>query len=52
MGLEVLHCKSWKQKLNVKVSTKEELVATSDYVLYNLWLIMFMGEQIYSIKDN
>ena len=52
MGHGVLHCKSGKQKLNVKSSTEAELVASSDYVPYNLWLIMFMGQQGYPIKDN
>ena len=36
MGHGVLHCKSGKQKLNVKSSTEAELVASSDYVPYNL----------------
>ena len=42
-GVEVIHCKSGKQKLNVKTSTEAELVDNIDYVPYNLWLLMFMG---------
>ena len=37
MGVGVIHCKSGKQKLNVKISTEDELVGTSDYVPYSLW---------------
>ena len=36
MGHGVLHCKSGKQKLNVKRSTEAELVASSYYIPYNL----------------
>ena len=50
MGHSVLYCKSAKQKLNVKSSTEVELVGTSDYVLYNLWLITFIDEQGYLVK--
>ena len=52
MGLGVLHAKFSKQKLNVKSSTEAELVGASDYLPYNLWLIMFMSKQGYEIKDN
>ena len=48
----VLYWKSEKQKLSFKNSTEAELVDTSDYMPYNLWLIIFMGEQGYPIKDN
>ena len=48
----VLHCKSAKQKLNIKSSIETELVGTSDYVPYNLWLKIFMGEQYYPVKDS
>ena len=47
-----LHCKSSKQKLNLKSSTEAELSGMSDYVTYNLWLIIFMCEQGYPIKDD
>ena len=52
LGLEVLHAKCSKQKLNVKSSTEAELVGTSEYIPYNLWLTLFMSEQGYKIKDN
>ena len=41
LGVGVLHCKSTKQKLNVKSSTEAELVGASDYMPYNIWLLMF-----------
>ena len=52
MGLGVLHAKCSKQKLNVKSSTEAELVGASEYLPYNLWLMLFMSEQGYKIKDN
>ena len=52
LGVGVLHAKSGKQKLNVKSSTESELVGCSDYIPYNLWLLMFMHMQDYFIKDN
>ena len=51
-GLGVLHAKCSKQKLNVKSSTEAELVGASEYIPYNLWLVLFMSEQGYKIKDN
>ena len=52
MGVGVLYSKTNKQKLNVKSSTEAELVGNSNYVPYNLWLIHFLSEQGYEIKDN
>ena len=52
MGLGVLHAKSSKQKLNVKSSTEAELVGNSDYLPYNIWLLMFMTMQGYEVKNN
>ena len=52
LGLGMLHCKSSRQKLNVKSSTKAELVGASNYVPYNIWLLMFLSAQGYVIKDN
>ena len=52
LGLGVLHGKSVKQKLNVKSSTEAELVGVSDYLPYNIWLMMFMSAQGYEIVDN
>ena len=52
MGVGVLHAKYSKQKLNVKSSTEAELVGTSEYIPYNLWLLLFLSAQRYEIKDN
>ena len=52
MGIGVLHAKCGKQTLNVKSSTESELVGTSEYIPYNLWLMLFMSAQGYKIKDN
>ena len=52
LGIGVLHARSNKQKLNVKSSTEAELVGASEYIPYNLWLLMFMSMQGYTIKNN
>ena len=36
----------------MKSSTEAELVGASEYIPYNLWLVLFMSEQGYKIKDN
>ena len=38
--------------MNIKSSIEAKLVGRSDYVPYNLWLIMFMGKQGYPIRNN
>ena len=40
------------QKLNTKSSTEAELVGVSEYIPYNLWLMMFLDAQGYGIKNN
>jgi hypothetical protein len=52
MGYGILHGKSSKQKINVKSSTESELVGVSEYLPYNIWLMMFMGAQGYGIENN
>jgi len=52
MRIGVLHAKTNIQKLNVKSVTEAELVGNSAYVPYNLWLLHFLSEQGYEIKDN
>ena len=51
-GHGVVHHKSSVQKLNTKSSTESELVGTSEYLPYNIWLKNFMSAQGYDIKDN
>ena len=48
----IIHGKSSMQKLNVKSSTEAELVGVSEYIPYNIWLMMFLEAQGYGIKDN
>lgn len=52
MGVGIIHGKSGKQKLNVKSSTEVELVGVSEYLPYNIWLMMFMREQGYPVRNN
>ena len=52
LGVGVLHGKCSKQKLNVKSSTEAELVGVSEYIPYNIWLLSFMDEQGYTVKNN
>ena len=51
-GYGMIHCKSSKQKLNTKSSTESELVGTSEYVPYNLWVLLFMTAQGYKPTKN
>ena len=48
----VIHHKFSIQKINTKISMEAELVGTSEYVPYNIWLKNFLCEQGYDIKDN
>ena len=51
-GNGMVHCKYSKQKLNTKISTESEVVVVSDYIPYNIWIFLFMGAQVYDIKQN
>jgi len=52
LGWGVLHCKASKQKFNTKSSTESEIVGVSDYLPYNIWVIMFLQVQGYSYLFN
>ena len=52
MGYGIIHCRSSKQKLNTKSTTESELVGTSEYVTFNIWMVMFYEEQGYEITQN
>ena len=52
LGCGVVHAKSSKQKLNSKSSTESEVIGTSDYCPYQLWMGMFMKAQGYELKSN
>ena len=49
MGYEMIHCRSIKQKLNTKSTTESDLVGTSEYVSFNIWIVMFYEAQGYDI---
>ena len=40
-----------KSKLNTNSSAEGELVVTSEYFLFNVWVVMFMGAQGYTVKE-
>jgi hypothetical protein len=51
-GTGAVMCKSTKQKLNTKSSTKAEVVGMSDYIPNTIWLRMFLEAQGYSVASN
>lgn len=52
MGRGLVHGRSSKQKLNTKSSIEAELVGVSEYLPYNIWLVIFLKEQGYIISRN
>ena len=48
----LIHCRSSKYKLNTKSTTESELVGTSEYVPFNIWVVMFYQAQGYEITKN
>ena len=36
----------------MKISTEAELVGTSEYVTFHVWITMFMEEQGYAVNKN
>ena len=52
MGCGIIHGKAFKQKINVKSSTKSEFVGMGEYVPYNIWFMIFMSAQGYGIENN
>ena len=52
MGIGTMHQTSSKQKLNVNSVTEAEIVGSSEYVPYNVWLRNFMEAQGYKLEDN
>ena len=45
MKYGIIHCRSSKQKFNNKSTTESELVGTSEYVPFNIWIVMFYETQ-------
>eukprot|EP00957_Ditylum_brightwellii_P074993 5699289-Ditylum_brightwellii.AAC.1 len=52
MGYGIISGKSAMEKLNVKSSTEAELVGMSEYLPYNIWLLMLLRAQGYGIVNN
>ena len=46
-----LYYKSTK-KLNTRSSTDAEFVVLSEYLPYNLWVVMFVNDQVCLLKKN
>ena len=40
MGYVMIHCHSRNKKLITKITTKSELIGTSEYVPFNIWIVM------------
>ena len=51
-GYGMIHCRSSKQKLNTKSSTEAELVGTSEYVPFSIWMALFMEAQGYKLSKS
>ena len=51
MGFGIIHCHSSKHKLDMKSTTESELVSTSEYVPFNIWIVMFYEAQGYEITQ-
>ena len=41
-GWGLIHAKLSKQKFNTKISTESEVVGTSNYIPFGIWLAMYM----------
>ena len=52
LGCGMLYCRSSKKKLNAKDSNEAVLIGTSEYVLFNVWMVMFLEAQGYNINKN
>ena len=51
-GRGMLHCWSGKQNINIKSSTEAEIVGISNYLPYNIHLVIFLYHQGYPILNN
>ena len=52
LGWDISYGKCSTQRLNVKGLIEAELVGVSEYMPYNVWLLMFIAEQGYAIANN
>ena len=46
LGHGILHGKLAMEKLNTKSSTEAEILGVSEYIPYNLWLLMFYKNMV------
>ena len=44
MGYGIIYVKLSKQNINVKSSTEAELVNMSEYIPYNMWLVVLLKD--------
>ena len=51
-GQGMMHCPYGKQNINTKILTEAEIIGASDYMPYNINLVMFMEHQGYPILNN
>ena len=52
MGYGMIHFRSSKYKLNTKSTTESDIVCTSEYVTFNIWIVMFYWAQGCEITKN
>ena len=52
MGTGAFICKSTKQKLNTKSSTKAKVVGARNFLPATIWARMFLSAQGYDLTDN
>ena len=52
MVYSIIHGKPLRQKININSSLEAELLGVSEFIPYNLWLMMFLEYQGYSLDDN
>ena len=48
-GYGMIHCLSNKQNMNAKFSSEAELIGTSEYVPFNVWMVTFLEAKRYKI---
>ena len=52
LGVGTLHCRSTKQRINSRSSTETEVIGVSEYLPYNVWLLLFLKAQGYDLMSN
>ena len=52
MVYSTIHGKPLRQKININSSLEAELLGVSEFIPYNLWLMMFLEYQGYRLDDN